>query len=71
VPVVRIRGNGAVALRLAHPLVRVKLPAQGVVFIDAERLAGWIRRVIPRAVVPPPGGPLARCASSTPARASC
>jgi uncharacterized protein (AIM24 family) len=57
-PVVQFRGNGALALRLVRPLVRVKLPPQGVVFIDAERLAGWIGRVIPRAVVPPPGGPL-------------
>jgi hypothetical protein len=57
-PVVQFRGDGALALRLSRPLVRVKLPAQGTVFVDAERLAGWIGRVIPRAVVPPPGGPL-------------
>jgi uncharacterized protein (AIM24 family) len=65
-PVVQFRGDGAVALRLTRPLVRVKLPPQGVVFIDAERLAGWIGRVIPRAVVPPPGGPLgAMCVECT------
>jgi len=65
-PVVQFRGDGAVALRLARSLVRVKLPPQGVVFIDAERLAGWIGRVIPRAVVPPPGGPLgAMCVECT------
>ncbi|HEX3757579.1 MAG TPA: tetratricopeptide repeat protein [Kofleriaceae bacterium] len=65
-PVVQFRGDGAVALRLARSLVRVKLPAQGVVFIDAERLAGWIGRVIPRAVIPPPGGPLgAMCVECT------
>jgi len=57
-PIVQFRGDGALALRVLRPLVRVKLPAQGVVFIDAERLAGWIGRVIPRAVVPPAGGPL-------------
>jgi uncharacterized protein (AIM24 family) len=57
-PVVQFRGDGALVLRLARPLVRIKLPAQGVVFVDAERLAGWIGRVIPRAVVSPPGGPL-------------
>ncbi len=57
-PIVQFRGDGTLALRLLRPLVRVKLPAQGVVFIDAERLAGWIGRVIPRAVVPPAGGPL-------------
>jgi Tetratricopeptide repeat len=65
-PVVQFRGDGALVLRLVRPLVRVKLPAQGVVFIDADRLAGWIGRVIPRAVVPPPGGPLgAMCIECT------
>jgi hypothetical protein len=65
-PVVQFRGNGALAMRLPRPLVRVKLPAQGTLFIDAERLAGWIGRVIPRAVVPPPGGPLgAMCVECT------
>jgi uncharacterized protein (AIM24 family) len=57
-PVVQFRGDGALVLRLIRPLVRIKLPSQGVVFIDPERLAGWIGRVIPRAVVSPPGGPL-------------
>ncbi|MEJ7600509.1 MAG: tetratricopeptide repeat protein [Kofleriaceae bacterium] len=56
--VVQFRGDGALALRLQRPLVRVKLPPQGLVFVDAERLAGWIGRVIPRAVVPAKGGPL-------------
>ncbi|MDB4955910.1 MAG: hypothetical protein JWO36_3479, partial [Myxococcales bacterium] len=57
-PVVQFRGDGAVALRSEKPLVRVKLVAQGVIFVDATRLAGWIGRVIPRAVVPPRGGPM-------------
>lgn len=57
-PVVQFRGDGALALRVSRPLVRVKLPAQGVVYVDADRLAGWIGRVIPRAVVPPSGGPM-------------
>lgn len=57
-PVVQFRGDGAVALRSSQPLVRVKLPAQGVVCVDASRLAGWIGRVIPRAVVPPEHGPM-------------
>jgi hypothetical protein len=57
-PVVQFRGDGAVALRSSQPLVRVKLPAQGVVCVDASRLAGWIGRVIPRAVVPPAHGPM-------------
>ena len=70
-PVVQFRGDGAVALRTAKPLVRVKLPAQGVLFVDATRLAGWIGRVIPRAVVPPSAARWARCASSARAKASC
>jgi hypothetical protein len=45
-------------MRIERPLVRVKLPAHGVVFVEAARLAGWIGRVIPRAVVPPEGGPM-------------
>jgi hypothetical protein len=57
-PVVQFRGDGAIALRTAKPLVRVKLPSSGVLFVDATRLAGWIGRVIPRAVVPPLGGPM-------------
>jgi hypothetical protein len=57
-PVVQFRGDGAVALRSSQPLVRVKLPPQGIVCVDASRLAGWIGRVIPRAVVPPADGPM-------------
>jgi uncharacterized protein (AIM24 family) len=57
-PVVQFRGDGAVALRTEAPLVRVKLPPAGIVFVDATRLAGWIGRVIPRAVVPPSGSPM-------------
>ena len=57
-PVVQFRGDGAVALRTAKPLVRIKLPQQGVVFVEAARLAGWIGRVIPRAVLPAAGGPI-------------
>jgi Flp pilus assembly protein TadD len=57
-PVVQFRGDGAVALRSEQALVRVKLPPAGIVFVDAARLAGWIGRVIPRAVVPPSGSPM-------------
>jgi hypothetical protein len=57
-PVVQFRGDGALTIRTQRPLVRVKLPASGVVFVDADRLAGWIGRVIPRAVAPPVGGPM-------------
>jgi hypothetical protein len=65
-PVVQFRGDGSLAVRLARPLVRVKLTSAGVLFVDADRLAGWIGRVIPRAVVPPAGGPMgARCVECT------
>lgn len=65
-PVVQFRGDGEVALRMARPLVRVKIPLQGLLYIDAERIAGWVGRVIPRAVVPPSGGPLgAMCIECT------
>lgn len=65
-PVVQFRGDGALAVRLARPLVRVKLSSSGVLFVDADRLAGWIGRVIPRAVVPPAGGPMGtRCVECT------
>jgi tetratricopeptide (TPR) repeat protein len=57
-PVVQFRGDGAIAIRTSEPLVRVKLPAQGVLLVAAMRLAGWIGRVIPRAVVPPTDGPM-------------
>jgi len=57
-PVVQFRGDGAVALRTAEPLVRIKLPAHGVLLVAAVRLAGWIGRVIPRAVMPPTDGPM-------------
>jgi hypothetical protein len=57
-PIVQFRGDGGVALRTGGPLVRVKLAAQSVVYVDATRLAGWIGRVIPRAVVPPKHGPM-------------
>jgi hypothetical protein len=64
--VVQFRGDGSLALRVRRPLVHVKLPPQGLVFVDAERLAGWVGRVIPRAVVPPSGGPLgAMCVECT------
>ncbi|HWU87225.1 MAG TPA: hypothetical protein VN253_08120 [Kofleriaceae bacterium] len=65
-PVVQFRGDGVLALRVARPLVRVKLPPQGLLFVDADRLAGWIGRVIPRAVVPKAGGPMgAMCVECT------
>ena len=65
-PVVQFRGDGALVLRTIRPLVRVKLTASGVLLVDAERVAGWIGRVIPRAVVPAKNGPLgAMCIECT------
>jgi uncharacterized protein (AIM24 family) len=65
-PVVQFRGDGALVLRTLRPLVRVKLTTNGVVLVDAERIAGWIGRVIPRAVVPAENGPLgAMCVECT------
>lgn len=49
-PFVQFRGHGAVALLCERPLVRVKLPAEAVIAVSAANLAGWIGRVIPRAV---------------------
>jgi len=65
-PIVQFRGDGALVLCTLRPLVRVKLTTSGVVLVDAERIAGWIGRVIPRAVVPVENGPLgAMCIECT------
>ena len=47
---VQFRGTGAVAFRTEHPLLAVKLAPERVLYIDAHALAGWIGRVVPRAV---------------------
>lgn len=54
-PLVQFRGDGAVAIRIARPLMRIKLPAHDVVHVDTANFAGWIGRVIPRAVSGAPG----------------
>jgi hypothetical protein len=65
-PIVQFRGDGGLVLRTQRPLVRVKLTTSGVVLVDADRIAGWIGRVIPRAVVPAVNGPLgAMCIECT------
>ena len=65
-PIVQFRGDGALVLCTLRPLVRVKLTTSGVVLVDAARIAGWIGRVIPRAVVPVENGPLgAMCIECT------
>jgi tetratricopeptide (TPR) repeat protein len=47
---VQFRGSGSVAFRTEHPLLAVKLAPERVLYVDAHALAGWIGRVVPRAV---------------------
>lgn len=48
--VVQFRGDGTVALATQTPLMRVKLSPNAPAVVATERLAGWIGRVIPRAI---------------------
>lgn len=57
IPMVQFRGTGAVAFRTERPLLSVKLAQDRVLYVDATALAGWIGRVVPRAVTPADGGP--------------
>ena len=52
IPMVQFRGAGAVAFRTPRPLLAIKLAPERVLYIDANALAGWIGRVVPRAVAP-------------------
>jgi hypothetical protein len=52
IPMVQFRGSGAVAFRTKRPLLAVKLAPERILYIDANVLAGWIGRVVPRAVSP-------------------
>jgi tetratricopeptide (TPR) repeat protein/uncharacterized protein (AIM24 family) len=56
VPVVQFRGEGCVALRTRRPPLTVKLLPEKVLYVDADLLAGWIGRVVPRVVTPAAGG---------------
>lgn len=56
IPMVQFRGHGSLAFRSRLPLLSIKLPPEGVLHVDAHVLAGWIGRVIPRAVSPVGGG---------------
>lgn len=53
---VQFRGEGAVAIRSRKPLLSVKLAPDKVLYADADALAGWIGRVVPRLVQPAAGG---------------
>ncbi|MBP9088942.1 MAG: tetratricopeptide repeat protein [Kofleriaceae bacterium] len=55
--VVQFRGDGAVALH-GRPLMRVKLSANAPCTVPVALLAGWIGRVVPRAVNAADGGPV-------------
>ncbi|HVK76777.1 MAG TPA: tetratricopeptide repeat protein [Kofleriaceae bacterium] len=55
IPMVQFRGTGAIAFRTERPLLAVKLAQDKVLYIDATALAGWIGRVVPRAVTPDSG----------------
>jgi len=57
ISIVQFRGSGAVAFRTERPLLSVKLAQERVLYVDATALAGWIGRVVPRAVTPADGGP--------------
>jgi tetratricopeptide (TPR) repeat protein/uncharacterized protein (AIM24 family) len=57
VPIVQFRGHGAIAFRTERPLLAVKLAQEKVLYVDANALAGWIGRVVPRAVTPVDTGP--------------
>ncbi|MCB9562084.1 MAG: tetratricopeptide repeat protein [Kofleriaceae bacterium] len=52
IPMVQFRGNGAVAFRTPRPLLAVKLAPERILYVDANALAGWIGRVVPRVVSP-------------------
>lgn len=55
---IQFRGSGSVAFRTERPLLAVKLAPERVLYVDAAALAGWIGRVVPRAVAPAGGGHL-------------
>lgn len=56
---VQFRGRGEVAFRSKRPLLAIKLAPERVLYIDAHALAGWIGRVVPRAVSPAAGSEVA------------
>jgi Flp pilus assembly protein TadD/uncharacterized protein (AIM24 family) len=59
IPMIQFRGAGGIAFRTERPLLAVKLAQDRVLYVDATALAGWIGRVVPRAVTPADTGPAA------------
>ncbi len=56
IAVVQFRGTGCVATRTSQPTLAVKLSPDRVLYVDADALAGWVGRVVPRVVAPAAGG---------------
>jgi uncharacterized protein (AIM24 family) len=56
IPVVQLRGEGCVAIRTRQLPLSVKLAPERTLYVDADALAGWIGRVVPRVVAPAAGG---------------
>jgi uncharacterized protein (AIM24 family) len=51
-PVVQLRGDGAVALRTKQPTLGVEVVPGKLLFVDAAALVGWSGRVVPKVVTP-------------------
>jgi tetratricopeptide (TPR) repeat protein len=56
ISVVQFRGQGCVAIRTRKPTLALKLVSERVLYVDAEALAGWVGRVVPRVVAPAAAG---------------
>jgi len=54
--VAQFRGTGCVAIRTPKEPLSVKLTSERVMYVDANVLAGWIGRVVPRYIKPAAGG---------------
>ena len=55
---VQFRGEGYLALRTRREPLGVKLLPDHVLYVDAEKLLGWIGRIVPRLTAPAAGGAL-------------
>lgn len=56
IDVVQFRGAGCVVMRTRKAPITVKLAPDKLLLVDANVLAGWIGRVVPRVVTPAGGG---------------
>ncbi len=55
-PMVRFCGKGQVVLRTKTPLLSIKVTTAEPSYVDSRFLAGWVGRVVPRAIAPESGG---------------